>query len=138
MLYLYITVYIPIHKQTWSRRGSGVQGCDCNGRLWVLSPLEEMKYLLNLYFHFVALVSWQRAALSFASHTQCRYTCGRKSQALLSPTMLIHFINQKISYTNCSLIYIIQYRRQHDIKNKLHNCNPLWTLYVLTYIYVLS
>ena len=34
--------------------------CDCKiDWLWVRSPLEEVKYLFNFFFHFVALVSRQ-------------------------------------------------------------------------------
>ena len=57
-IHLFYIIYQASHS-------AGALVLDCKRDwLWVRSPLEGMKYLFNLYFHFLALVSRQNAALN--------------------------------------------------------------------------
>ena len=57
-------------------------------RLWVQSPLEDMKYLFNLYFYLFGLVSKKSAALNSATQhaiaterSLCPAVCGIQREA---------------------------------------------------------
>ena len=63
----------------WGQSWRSGTKCDCKTNwLWFRSSLEEMKYLLKLYFYFFALVSRQSAAVSSETQHAMPSEFGRK------------------------------------------------------------